>query len=130
FLPLPLSLSCTRATWQLCCPASVQSFFVCFNLTFKSSLSWSQSLIYPFVLFFCLLQHWKAHTQTHTQTHTHIHTHTHTHTLTNTHTHTHTHTLTNTHTQHSFVVDSLCVNTCARSEERRVGKECRSLCAT
>src|SRR4029434_3082511 len=46
--------------------------------------------------------------------HTHVHTHTHTQTHTLTH-HTHTVTYTHTHTQHLI-----------RSEERRVGRECRS----
>src|SRR4029434_9642304 len=68
-------------------------------------------------------------------THTHTHTHT-TNTQHNNTTHTHTHTDTHTHT-HTHI-DSTCYSTsfvewtCTliiRSEERRVGRECRSLCS-
>src|SRR4029434_10285702 len=71
---------------------------------------------------------------THTHTHTCAHTHTHPHAHTRTHTHTHTHTL-RYNTRQGGLGFSYSItgggnlslhHTYGRSEERRVGKECRS----
>src|SRR4029434_6955815 len=71
------------------------------------------------------------HAYTHTQTHTHTHSLSLSLSLSHTHTHTHTH----THKYHccsTHQLDALCLLfvsvlcfTDTRSEERRVGKECR-----
>ena len=60
--------------------------------------------------------HKHTHTYTYSLKHTHKHTHTYTYSLKHTHKHTHTYTYSLKHTH---------TNT-GRSEERRVGKECRS----
>src|SRR4029434_4002608 len=67
----------------------------------------------------------------HLNTHTHTHTDTHTRTHTQTHTHTHTHTALYYQTISHLSVSSFSqsLHHSSRSEERRVGKECRSPCS-
>src|SRR4029434_1326885 len=62
---------------------------------------------------------------THTHAHTRAHTHTRTHTYTHTHAHSQTLTCTHTHTAAIIFLQTTRYH-CARSEERRVGTECRS----